>query len=203
MGLLSLLGLKKKEDNKIEKELEIIKTTLEEQNIQDFQIFKTDVRTIFSEIQYIKLELKDINTASDKHEFKLNKLAEKIMETDNEMLKVVYKDELNLTKKEIEMVQNEIKDIKESQNKITEKFIDFALNKRPIVSKKEIIQNEETLTEFEEEILSKYSTNITTDMIVEETKMSKGHISRILKALHKKGYLSRKRKGKEYIYNKL
>lgn len=203
MGLLSILGIKKDNDNHLEEEIEKLKVAVEEQNNTEYITIKADLKTIFSEIQSMKISLKEKETNSEKHELKLDKLAEKIMEINNDLLKVVYKDELNLVKREIGIVQDDIKSIKDSQSQITDKFIDFALKNKNIPQEEKEITNEnrEPLTEFEEEILSKYHKDITSEQISKDTGMSKGHISRTLKGLHKNGYLSRKRKGKEYIYD--
>jgi uncharacterized membrane protein len=204
MGLLSLLGIKKENTNHIEEEIEKLKLAVEEQNNVEYSTIKTDLKTIFSELQRIKLDIKNNETASEKHDIKLDKLAEKIMEINNDLLKVVYKDELNLVKREIGIVQDDIKTIKDSQSQITDKFIDFALKNKDRPSPKEeeaTHEVREPLTEFEEDVLKKYKKDITSEQIALDTGMSKGHISRTLKGLHKKGYLSRKRKGKEYLYD--
>jgi len=148
----------------------------------------------------MKSDIKTLDATTEKQEFKLDKLAEKMVEMDNDMLKVVYKDELNLLKKEMSFIEEDVKTIKDSQHQITDKFIDFALKEKETKPDLES-SSKEDLTEFEENILAKYKTNITSEQISKETGMSKGHISRTLKALHKKGYLSRSRKGKEFIYN--
>lgn len=203
MGLLSLLGLKKENTNHIEEEIEKLKVAVEEQTNIEYSALKTDLKTIFSELQHIKIDIKKSTADSEKHDIKIDKLAEKIMEINNDLLKVVYKDELSLVKREIGIVQDDIKNIKDSQSQITDKFIDFALKNKENMHKEEESTNsiKEPLTEFEEEILKKYKREITSEQIALDTGMSKGHISRTLKRLHKTGYLSRKRKGKEYIYD--
>lgn len=202
MGLLEVLGFRKKE-NTLEAEINELKTTIEEHNNKGFDEIKNDVRTIFSELQTIKLGQKELENSKENINLRINKIGEKMMEIDNDLLKVAYKDELSLLKKEFDHYQEDIKQIKESQSQITDKFIDFALNKKeeepPVVRTAEAETSE--LTEFEEDILSKYAKNITSEQISMDTGMSKGHISRTLKALHKKGYLDRKRKGKEFIYD--
>ena len=203
MGLLSLLGIKKENSNHLEEEIEKLKVAVEEQNNIEYSTLKTDLKTIFSELQKIKIDIKNNTSDSEKQDIKLDKLAEKIMEINNDLLKVVYKDELSLVKREIGIVQDDIKNIKDSQSQITDKFIDFALKNKENTYKEEvpIIDVREPLTEFEEEILNKYKKDITSEQIALDTGMSKGHISRTLKGLHKNGYLSRRRKGKEYIYD--
>lgn len=203
MGLLSILGIKKDNDNHLEEEIEKLKIAVEEQNNTEYATIKADLKTIFSEIQSLKIGIKETDGKSEKQEMKLDKIAEKIMEINNDLLKVVYKDELNLVKREIGIVQDDIKSIKDSQSQITDKFIDFALKNKNSVQEEEktSIVSREPLTEFEEEILEKYQKDITSEQIASDTGMSKGHISRTLKGLHKKGYLDRKRKGKEFIYD--
>jgi len=204
MGILSALGLKKKDD-RLEKEIIQLKETVEIQNQQNIEGIRSDIRTLFSEIQDFKTELKDCNAGIEKNEIKISKLAEKLVQLDNTMLKVVYKDEIDLLKKEFDYIQEDIKSMKDSQSQITDKFINFALNKGETPTVKETVHNEisEPLTDFEKEILSKYKDNITSEAIVKDTGMSMGHISRTLKGLHKSGYLERKRKGKEFIYFKI
>jgi len=203
MGILSALGLKRKDD-KLEEEITKLKETVEIQSQQNIEGIRNDIRTLFSEVQDFKADLRDCSAGIEKSELKISKLAEKLVELENNMLKVVYKDELDLMKKEFYYLQEDIKGIKESQVQITDKFINFAF-KNPEESVKKEGQNKsmlEPLTDFEKDILEKYKDNITSDAIVKKTGMSKGHISRTLKGLHKKGYLERKRNGKEYIYFK-
>jgi len=204
MGILSALGLKKKDDH-IEKELIMLKETVEKQNEENIDSIRTDIRTIFSELQSIKVELKDYTSGTEKTDMKISKLAERVVEFDNNMLKVVYKDEMDLIRKEFSFMQEDIKNIKDSQTQITDKFIDFALNKGEKTIEKTQnahIELHSSLTEFEQELLNKYDSEMTSEIIVKETGMSKGHISRTLKGLCQKGYIERKRKGKEYIYYK-
>ncbi|MFA7628950.1 MAG: MarR family transcriptional regulator [Candidatus Dojkabacteria bacterium] len=204
MGLLSLLGLKKENDTHLEEELEKLKIAVEDQTNKEYQTLRTDIKTLFSEVQQLKIDVKAYATTAEKEDFKIDKLAEKIMEIDNDLLKVVYKDELNLVKREIGIIQDDIKNINDTQTQITDKFIDYALKNKDTSKSVELpIQTiREPLTEFEEDILTKYKKDITSEQIAFETGMSKGHISRTLKGLHKKGYLERKRKGKEFIYDK-
>ncbi len=187
----------------MEEEIEKLKVAVEEQNSIEYSTLKTDLKTIFSELQKIKIDIKNNTSDSEKQDIKLDRVAEKIMEINNDLLKVVYKDELSLVKREIGIVQDDIKNIKDSQSQITDKFIDFALKNKENTYKEEepIINARVPLTEFEEEILKKYKKDITSEQIALDTGMSKGHISRTLKGLHKNGYLSRKRKGKEYVYD--
>lgn len=200
MGLLSFLGLKKEPDTHLEEEISKLKEVVEKHDDENIRALRSDIRSLFSEVQNIKSDIKNLDATTEKQEFKLDKLAEKMVEIDNDMLKVVYKDELNLLKKEMSFIEEDVKTIKDSQHQITDKFIDFALKEKETKTAPKETSNED-LTEFEEGILSKYKNNITSEQISKETGMSKGHISRTLKALHKKGYLTRTRKGKEFIYN--
>ncbi|MHC1605012.1 MAG: helix-turn-helix transcriptional regulator [Candidatus Methanofastidiosia archaeon] len=200
MGLLSIFGFLKKEDN-IEKEIETLKRVVEEQDSQGVQDLKNDVHAIFLEIQSLKMDIKKLESDREKEELKITKVAERIVKMDNDMLKVVYRDELDLVKNDINFIKEDLKTIKEGQNQVTEKIIDFALSKKSVLPQIDRFEKE-CLTEFEQELLQKYDKAITSEKIVMETGLSKGHISRTLKELYKKGHLTRKRKGKEYVYEK-
>lgn len=203
MGILSALGFKRN-DEKIEIELKKLKETVEEQNQHNVDGIRSDIRTLFSELQSFKGELKDCTSEIEKMDFKISKVAERLVGMDNDMLKVVYKDELDLLRKELSFAQSDIKSIRDSQSQITDKFIDFALNKTEPVIEREVNAptNKNLLTDFEREVLSKYNGEITSEALVSDTGMSKGHISRTLKGLCEKGFIYRKRKGKEYVYHK-